>query len=89
MWLQFYFQLSASRKEEPRAIANVPPSNTKRREKLALHKASYGKAEQENFASVNDLYRTKRMCQKKDNDEDRNESAGSIRMYDINDIVEG
>ena len=41
------------------------------------------------FANVNDLYRTKRMYQKKDNDEDRNESAGSIRMYDINDIVEG
>ena len=41
------------------------------------------------FARVNDLYRTKRMYQKKDNNEDRNESAGSIRMYDINDIEEG
>ena len=41
------------------------------------------------FARVNDSYRTKRMYQKKDNDEDRNESAGSIRMYDINDIEEG
>ena len=41
------------------------------------------------FASVNDLYRTKRMYQKTYNDEDRNESAGSIRMYDINDIEEG
>ena len=41
------------------------------------------------FASVNDLYRTKRMYQKKDNDEDRNESAGSIRMYDIYDIEKG
>ena len=41
------------------------------------------------FARVNDLYRTKRMYQKKDNDEDRNESAGSIRMYDINDIEDG
>ena len=41
------------------------------------------------FARVNDLYRTKRMYQKKDNDEGRDESAGSIRMYDINDIEEG
>ena len=41
------------------------------------------------FASVNDLYRTKRMYQKTYNDEDRNESAGSIKMYDINDIEEG
>ena len=41
------------------------------------------------FARVNDLYRTKRMYQKTYNDEDRNESAGSIRMSDINDTEEG
>ena len=41
------------------------------------------------LARVNDLYRTRRMYQKKDNDEDRNESAGSIRMYGINDTEEG
>ena len=72
------------------SVFNCQPVEKKNHEQLRMfHRATQKGKARKIFARVNDLYRTKRMYQKKDNNEDRNESAGSIRMYDINDIEEG